>query len=251
MDTLKDIISDIRVFMYGGIATLPLTLAGTLLLIGSFTANYAILFFLLGFLLLVPASVWILNKLIYLLALLLSSSGIEALISFINLFKVKSGDICNLVIPFGEINNSSSAAREDYQLISYWLGMLAFFIGYLIKNAIQLYSRESPNNEIEITDKSVQSIANKVTNRKSQALLSIVSIVIFFIISFGIRVYTGCESIKAIIASFLFMYIGSKWYELLSSIGEDRLSDLFGIANRLLPPSAIKNDPIACVPIPK
>lgn len=251
MDTLKDIISDIRVFMYGGIATLPLTLAGTLLLIGSFTANYAILFFLVGFLLLVPASVWILNKLTYFLALLLSSTGIGPIISFVNLFKVRSADICNLVIPFGEINNSSSAAREDYQLISFWLGMLAFFVGYLIKNAIQLYSRESPNNEIEITDKSVQSIANKITNRKSQAMLSIGSIVIFFMISFGIRVYTGCESMKAFVISLLFMYAGNKWYELLSSIGEDRLSDLFGIANRLLPPSAIKNDPIACVPIPK
>ena len=161
MDTLKDIISDIRVFMYGGIATLPLTLAGTLLLIGSFTANYAILFFLVGFLLLVPASVWILNKLTYFLALLLSSTGIGPIISFVNLFKVRSADICNLVIPFGEINNSGSAAREDYQLISFWLGMLAFFVGYLIKNAIQLYSRESPNNQIEITDKSVQSIARK------------------------------------------------------------------------------------------
>jgi hypothetical protein len=28
------------------------------------------------------------------------------------------------------------------------------------------------------------------------------------------------------------------------------LSDVFGIANRLLPPSAITNAPIACVPIP-
>ena len=30
MESLKDIISDIRVFMYGGVLTLPLTIAGTL-----------------------------------------------------------------------------------------------------------------------------------------------------------------------------------------------------------------------------
>lgn len=251
MDTLKDIISDIRAFMYGGIATFPLTLAGTLLLIGTFTANYAILFFLVGFLIVVPSSVFLLNKLTYVLAILLSGTGSETIINIVNLFKVKSADICQLVIPFGEVNNSGSMGKEEYQMISYWLAMLAFFIGYLIKNALQLFSRESPDNEVLVTDKIAQSIANKVTNRKSQAILSIGSIVVFFLIGFGIRYYTGCESAKAFIVSLLFVYIGSKWYNLLSSVGEDRLSDLFGIANRLLPPSAIKNDPIACVPIPK
>ena len=58
---LRDIISDIRVFLYGGIATLPLTIAGTLSILGLFTANYAILFFLLGFLILTPLSASIIN----------------------------------------------------------------------------------------------------------------------------------------------------------------------------------------------
>jgi hypothetical protein len=53
-----------------------------------------------------------------------------------------------------------------------------------------------------------------------------------------------------IVTILLFGYIGRSWYRLLASVGEDRLSDLFGIANRLLPPSAIENKPIACVPIP-
>jgi len=251
MDTLKDIISDIRIFLYGGIATLPLTLAGTLLLVGTFTANYAILFFLVGFLIAVPASVWVLNKLTYVLAILLSGTGSETVINIVNKFKVKSADICQLVIPFGVVDNSGTMGREEYQMISYWLAMLAFFVGYLIKNALQLYSRESPENEVVVTDTTAQSVANKVTNRKSQAMLSIGSIIIFFLIGFGIRYYTGCESIKAFVVSFSFIYGGSKWYNLLSSVGEDRLSDLFGIANRLLPPSAIKNDPIACVPIPQ
>jgi hypothetical protein len=250
MDTLKDIISDIRVFLYGGIATLPLTLGGTLLVIGSFTANYAILFFLVGFLIVAPASVWLLNKMIYVLALLLSSTDIGILVGLSNLFKMKTSDICKLVIPFGEVSNSGSMSKEEYMIISYWLGMVAFFIGYLIKNALQLYSRESPNNEVEVTNDTVKGIANKVSNRKSQALLSIISMVVFFLIGFGIRYYTGCEGWQSLLGSGLFIYGGMKWYNLLSSVGEDRLSDLFGIANRLLAPSAVKNDPIACVPVP-
>jgi hypothetical protein len=47
-----------------------------------------------------------------------------------------------------------------------------------------------------------------------------------------------------------FFTLGYSWYLLLSSVGEDRLSDLFGIANRLLPPAAIQNKPIACIPTP-
>ena len=61
MESLKDIISDIRVFMYGGVLTLPLTIAGTLSILGLFTANYAILFCLVGFLILTPITSSILN----------------------------------------------------------------------------------------------------------------------------------------------------------------------------------------------
>jgi hypothetical protein len=42
--------------------------------------------------------------------------------------------------------------------------------------------------------------------------------------------------------------LGVSWYYALSSVGEDRLSDLFGIANRLLLPKVFRNGPIACLP---
>jgi hypothetical protein len=35
MDTLKDVVSDIRIFLYGGMTTLPLTIAGTMLILAS------------------------------------------------------------------------------------------------------------------------------------------------------------------------------------------------------------------------
>lgn len=252
MDSLIDIISDIRVFLYGGISTLPITLGGTLLLIGSFTANYAILFFLVGFLIIVPTSVLLLN--IGFNTLLIGINGLLELIGqqydITKYFSVTLNDICNLVIPFGESSKSNSPPNK-VQFISYWFAMISFFIGYLIKNAIQLYNRDSPANEVVLGEEEVQKISNKITTRKSQALLSIITMIVFFLVVFGVRYYMGCESINSFISSGLFIYFGTLWYNLLSKVGEDRLSDLFGIANRLLPPSAIKNDPIACVPIRK
>ena len=90
-----------------------------------------------------------------------------------------------------------------------------------------------------------------VTNRKSQAIIAMISTIVFALVVLGFRYYTGCESILGmILTSFLFVFSGHGWYKLLSKVGQDRLSDLFGIANRLLSPSAINNSPIACVPIP-
>jgi hypothetical protein len=52
--TLKDIMSDVKFFLKGGVTTLPLTIGGSMLIIGLFTSNYAMLFFLLGFLFAAP-----------------------------------------------------------------------------------------------------------------------------------------------------------------------------------------------------
>jgi hypothetical protein len=61
----------------------------------------------------------------------------------------------------------------------------------------------------------------------------------------------GCEKwIGALLTAAGFGTAGYYWYDLLSKVGQGRLSDIFGIANRLLAPSAIQNGPIACVPIP-
>jgi hypothetical protein len=91
----------------------------------------------------------------------------------------------------------------------------------------------------------------KTTNIKTQAIVAMVSILLFGLIMIGFRFYTGCESVIGMaLTCITFFALGYYWYLLLSSVGEDRLSDLFGIANRLLPPAAIRNKPIACIPAP-
>jgi hypothetical protein len=240
MESLKDIISDIRVFLYGGVLTLPLTIAGTLSILGLFTANYAILFFLVGFLIITPITSTILNFII------------EAIFggkSF-NPFMAKSSDICKLVIPYSTLKNPVGS-QDTMVASSSWMAMISFFIGYIFTNAIQLYNRDTTDTTITVTSSDSSDINSMVTNRKSQAVVAMISIVIFTLIVFGFRYYTGCESLLGmILTSLTFIFLGNGWYKALSSVGQDRLSDLFGIANRLLSPSAINNAPIACVPVP-
>jgi len=238
MDSLKNIISDIRVFLYGGISTLPLTIAGTLSILGLFTGNYAIIFFLLGYLILAPLG-----------ATLLNSIGGYIFGGF-NIFKAKTGDNCKLVIPYSTLNSSGNSNDSSAVISTNWLAMSTFFVGYLFTNSLELYSRESEDTSLKIDTSSISDINTMVSNRKSQAIIAMASIIFFTLVILIFRYYTGCESILGMIITTVgFVYLGNGWYKILSMVGEDRLSDLFGIANRLLPPSAIKNAPIACVPV--
>jgi hypothetical protein len=239
MDSLKDIISDIRVFLYGGVLTLPLTIGGTLAILGLCTANYAMMFFLLGFLVLVPIIAGIIDFIL--------GSFFEG--KSFNPFVAKTGDICKLVIPYSVLPIKEVESKNV--ISSSWVAMITFFIGYIFTNGLELYNRETPDTSITITSTSASDLNTMVTNRKSQAIIAMISIIIFGLIVLGFRFYTGCESILGmILTGIVFVFAGHGWYKALSSVGQDRLSDLFGIANRLLPPSAINNAPIACVPIP-
>jgi len=246
MDSLRDIISDIRIFLYGGILTLPLTIAGTLSILGLFTANYAILFFLVGYLVLTPG-----------VAVCLNAVG-DAIFSYIsyNPFKAKFGDICKVVIPFsqlpiGSANSTTNSKGSGETIISSsWVAMVAFFIGYIFTNGLELYNRESPATTLTVTSTDASDLDKKVTNRKTQAIIAMISTLVFALIALGFRYYSGCESMLGmILTTFGFVFLGHGWYKALSAVGQDRLSDLFGIASRLLPPSAINNAPIACIPV--
>lgn len=233
MDTLKAVLSDIRVFLYSGIQNLPLSLAGTMLLLGLFTANYAMLFALVGLLLVVPVFNYALD-----MALLLLFPSIG----------VRTGDVCSVVIPF--FSNTSSDMRH---VTSQWMAMVSFFFGYMIRNAIKLLTREpEPTGSIEVTEQQVKEMDRKASYRKVQAIVSALSIVVVAIVFLLIRWNTGCEGIVGFLVALLgFGTMGYVWYDLLSSIGQDRLSDLFGIANRLLSPGAIGNGPVVCLPVPE
>jgi len=234
MSSLKDILSDIRVFLYGGIRALPLVISGTFIILGLMTANYAMLFFLIGFLILVP----------------ITAIGIDLIAGLLGIdkwFNISQTDTCQIVIPY--ITNSSNSVQSatSTTFSTLWVSLMSFFFGYIISNGVALHSRPIINNKISIKDdKNKQGIQT----RKTQALISIITTIVIFFIVMGYRLYSGCESKWGMILSILiFASLGNAWYKALSKVGQDRLSDLFGIANRLLPQTAFQNEPIACVPI--
>lgn len=229
MESLRDLLTDVHVLLRSGMTSLPLTIGGTMLLLGLCTANYAILFFLVGFLILIPALV----------------GGLNALASKMEWGPMILHDVCNLVIPFHG-SGGTVPAKEEYILITPWMTMIAFFLGYILQNATVLYTRESP--EVPI-DETIPEVKGKTVTRKTQAIISLATIVVFILIVLKDRYDGGCEGIlRILVASVIGGLLGVGWYSLLREVGQDRLSDLFGIANRLLPPSALANKPLACLP---
>jgi hypothetical protein len=251
-DTLVGIISDLRVFLYGGLLSLPFTLGGTMLILGLFTSNYAILFFLIGFLIVAPLSTWVVNRFIPLLlnafvyigSLIGLNDAPDGLFKM-KYFTTKMGDICKLVIPY----MTNDDGQEEVVISSEWMAMVSFFIGYVICNALQLYNTDSTSASLNVPN--APDTEMKTQKRKGQAMMALVSIIIFALIAIRFRIYNGCEDwVGILLTAALFGLGGYHWYDLLSKVGQGRLSDIFGIANRLLAPSAIQNGPIACVPIP-
>lgn len=233
MDSIQGVLSDIRVFLYSGVQTLPLTLAGTMLLLGLFTANYAMLFFLGGFLVAVPLVNYVLN------------SVLTALLPDAPYLKARTGDVCTLVIPFGASSNESHT-----HVISQWMAMVSFFFGYFFRNSVKLMMREAePTGAVEVSEKDVKELESKTSYRKTQALISLLSTIVIAVIIFILRYRTGCESVVGFFLALVgYGIAGHFWYNALSAVGQDRLSDLFGIANRLLAPGAIVSGPVACIP---
>lgn len=239
MTTLQNIISDIRIFIYGGMRTLPITIAGTMTILGLFTANYAIMFFLIGFLIFTPfISYWI-----NFFALKIDKPW----------FDVKSTDVCEMIIPYKTIYTDPNkfGPVEGKSACSTWVAMLSFFIGYIFTNGYELYFYKSdmdqsinPNGIPVNTDNK-----EKTNNRKYKVALSMASILLFAFIALGYRGYTGCDRVVPIVfCSILFASAGAGWYKLISIPGNGRLSDIFGIATRIILPSAGSKEPTACVP---
>jgi hypothetical protein len=239
-------------------------MGGTMLILGLFTANYAMIFLLLGFLVLSPIGAAIINIIIpvgcnliyYAFKYIVSSKDEftqmdkEMRWTELSDYTKKSTDVCKLSIPF--LTDTAPASKEMETIISSpWMAMMSFFIGYVIHNAIQLYTVDASADMNVVTNSTPADIDVKVKNRKSQAMSALVSTAVIGIIILALRAWGGCEGyIGFVLTSVVFGAGGYYWYTLLSGLGQDRLSDIFGIANRILPPSAIQNGPIACIPIP-
>ena len=226
---LTTVASDIRYFIVTGLETLPLTIAGTFLIIGFFVGNYAMLFFLVGYLMAVPSLAFVIN---FLCPKVFILGG-------------KDADVCNVITGFS-IPGSKRETQD--MVVSYWMAMVSFFIGYVLHNSYSLYAKPSPS----INPKDPQSgarVSAGVALRQSQSITAMALIVALALAVLYIRMWSSCDSYVSIALGALFGVGGWFWYTLLAKVGQDRLSDLFGIANRLMAPSALADAPYACLPM--
>jgi len=242
---LFTIISDLRYFLLTGFETLPLTLGSTLLIVGHLIGNYAMLFFLVGYLMVVPVAVL----------------GVNLLGSLFIAKEFPLGgrdmDVCN-------VNTESESGERSDMLISYWMGMVAFFIGYMFTNTASIYMKQpaTPTTDAngnlitptgEVNAKYDPSLNAKmeagVTLRQTQTIMAFVVLSLIVFVAITVRLWSSCDGIVSILGgSALGGGIGIGWYFLMAKIGDDRLSDLFGIANRLMVGTSLENLPYACLP---
>ena len=118
--------------------------------------------------------------------------------------------------------------------------MMAFFYTYLFSNALMLYT-------IQETSKAPKSA---IEARKSQAMSSMILVVVLAVFSLIMRYATGCETgLGLLLSSALGYSLSHGWYKFMRNCGLGRLDDLFGISNRILPMQSYEtSDPTVCLP---
>jgi len=238
MDTIKTtfftLISDIRYFFYAGFQNLPLSIAGIAIVLGFLTANYGMLFFSFGYLVVLPACLFLFN--------LLPLQGL-----------ITDATACYLIpsTEFGEIRRPSDSQSPG---IGYWVPMTFFFIGYIMTNAV-LMNLYAPPGATDTGEKDADgnpiNVKTGLDNRKANTYAAMLVISGIAILCLIVRAST-CEGPVALILGVLLGGgSGVGWYYFLKQIADHRTSDLFGMANRLLAPYALSNQPYACLPTNK
>jgi hypothetical protein len=231
---IGDFICSSRNVIAQGFRALPVILGGAVLFLGLTQGNFNFLFFFAGLFILAPTSALILN----------------AIVEFI--FSIVP-DWLKLPDPMWIVPNGTA---EQCSLITvgplegvpgpvvvvptYWMTMMAFFYGYLLFNAIRLYTRQADS----------KASPHLVDARKNQALISIVLVSVLAILTTIFRYATGCETGLGVLVSVaLGGSLAYGWYNFMRACGLGRLDDLFGISNRLLPYQSKEDlEPSVCMP---
>jgi hypothetical protein len=213
-----------REFLLHGFRMLPIIIAAFSFIIGIGQANMAFFFLFLGVAFIVPVTNMILNPIVG----ALFGLGVPEY-----LFKIKgSGVGCPV---FGEFANAGDT-------VSLWLASLVFFVTYFFINAYNLYNRPSDPGAPDY----------KVDARQTQALMAMAIILLFGIAMLLYRFFLtqGCESPLGMpVALLTFIPLAYYWYQYLVNCSGDRLTDLFGVANRIMVEPSSAGPGAVCLPV--
>jgi hypothetical protein len=226
--TLFTIISDIRYFILAGFQNLPLSIAGFMIVVGFFTAHYPLLFFSIGYLVVLPAIM----------------SGLNA----IPIFQGWSSDApaCSLIGSYLYPTESSTESKPGNGL-GYWVPMTFFFIGYMITNAALMFTATAPPGT---PNDDTQALSPGMAARKTNTAVGMTAITLLAVVVLVIRMKTCEKWYGVLLGALVGGGLGVFWYYVLMRFipTDQRLNDLFGIASRLLVPYAVANTPYACMP---
>ena len=233
---LFTIASDIKYFLLSGYQALPFVIGGTFSILGLYTAQLAMLFFLVGYLFIIPLLTLILN---FGANIVIPSTWKQKDVPWL---LSSENDICNMLsIP-------NEAGQETMKtILTPWLSMVTFFLGYIGMNAYSILQKpvEYPLKADAATKKATD---NKAMLRRTQATVGLVVTAALAVFVLIMRTFvTGCDSVVGGILSLGSVALGASWYVILSLGNDDRLSDVFGIANRLMTTSALNDAPYACL----
>lgn len=208
----------------------PLLLFGYSVFMGATTGNVSLLVLALGQATVVPILAWMMNLFVPWLG------------SFAEYFSSTPGSNCSL-LPGSEPNTFTATIDGVEKVLvasfpSVWMAQIAFFFGFLISNAVGVMNFPADSKADRM----------KVEARKSQTQMVLVVASVILILFWVMRIlFTGCESpAGATLGALIFASLGKGWYEFARACSA-KDSDIFGIVQGILPPSAMDAPPMTCV----
>ncbi len=145
---------------------------------------------------------------------------------------VAAKDICNFLPSYPTTSSFVNVFP------SYWVAHFLFFMGYFLQNAQNLITKTAeagaPMERVEL--------------RKTQGRMAMMIGIFATLLILGLRYkLTGCETIPGmVIAALTLVPIGVGWY-MMATLAGARDGDIFGIAGRIMPLSALAPPPMTCL----
>lgn len=221
----------LKEFVTHGIQILPLIICAFSVIIGCGVGNVAYLFLALGIVVLVPITNAILNpSLNWILDFFLSSRP--------ELYKIHPSVDCSVL----GMSVGNPPAVWQPSIPSYWWSSVVFFGSYMFLNALQLATREAPAN----------AQANKVQARKAQAgmAMAIILVLTASLLIYRFTQNRECETwIGISLGTVLYSALAYGWFNALKSCSGDALTDMFGIAGRMMPERNTEGAGSICYPV--
>jgi len=164
---------------------------------------------------------------------------------FVGLVHIVTGGMEIVHVPTTDVSQLVPSAPHAAAQInvgpSFWLAQFLFFMGYLMANAVALYT--------VVPDPNLDDI--QVGNQKSKAATAITTTVILILGMTYLRYLTHTETVVGVALAFLIGIGGGYgWYQLAAACGA-RAADVFGISQQIVPNSAKDTKPMTCVYSPK